>query len=257
MNQEYRQKSLLPERGLALSLRGHGYVDSKSQWPDPKEGFCVVLGLILIASLSSAQPLTNITFIAFDVETTGFSAESDRIIEIGAVKFRNGKVLGKRSWLINPGIPIPETTQRIHGITDKMVKESPPFSKVFPEFARFIKDTMLLTHNARFDIRFISAELQRNKMSAPENIVIDTLGLARGWFPDAGSYSLENLVKHLGMPAGRFHRALADSEHVTALFLAGVKKLPPNATLEDLIKTAGGPLKFGFNHEKREIRERF
>lgn len=212
--------------------------------------FSVFLWLILTASPSSAEPLTNITFVAFDLETTGFSAEFDRIIEIGAVKFRNGKVLKSRSWLINPGVPITADSQHIHGIMEEMVADSPSFREVFPQFAGFIKGAVLLAHNADFDVRFISAELERNNMSAPENIVLDTLRLARVWLPDAGSYNVERLVKYLGIPAGSFHRALADSQYVTAIFLAGIRKLPPNAILEDLIKTVGPPLKFGYPKAK-------
>jgi len=212
--------------------------------------FSIFLGLTLTTSPSWAEPLTNVTFVAFDLETTGFSAEFDRIIEIGAVKFRNGKVLKSRGWLINPGVPITADSQHIHGITEEMVADSPSFREVFPQFADFIKGAVLLAHNADFDVRFISAELEKNNMSALENIVLDALRLARVWFPDAGSYNLESLVKYLGIPAGSFHRALADSQYVTAIFLAGVRKLPPNATLEALIKTASAPLKFGYPEAK-------
>lgn len=212
--------------------------------------FLIFLGLILTVSPSSAEPLSNITFVAFDLETTGFSAEFDRIIEIGAVKFRNGKVLKKRSWLINPSIPIPENSQNLHGITEEMVAESPPFSEVFPEFAGFVKGTVLLSHNAKFDLKFLLAELKRNNMPAPDNTVIDTLKLARVWFPDAGTYSLENLVKHLRIPARTFHRALFDSEYVTAFFIVGVKKLTPDSTLDELTRIAGGSLKFGYSEAK-------
>jgi len=214
-------------------------------------------GPVYAAAPTQEQSLTNVMFVAFDLETTGFSARSDCIVEIGVVRFRNGEVLDSKSWLVNPGISIPESAQRVHGITQTMVAGSSSFPEVFDQFARFIKGAVLLAHNARFDVSFITAEAERNDLTLPDNIVLDTRGLARAWFPEARSYRLEALIKHLNIrespvdtgKEGRretqtFHRALADSRHVAALFINQVAKLPPDATFEDLVRAAGGTITF-------------
>lgn len=200
------------------------------------------------AFTASAEPVTNVTFVSFDVETTALSTRSGRIIEIGAVKFRNGDILERRCWLINPGAPIPENSRRIHGITEEMVANVPPFTAVFPQFADFVKDSTLIAHNAGFDVRFLNAELERTNLPPITNHVLDTLKLARAWFPDAKSYKLQDLIKRLGKDGrdeARFHRALADSRHVARFFIEETQKKYPNSTLEDLSRLAGGALRLG------------
>ena len=178
----------------------------------------LLLGM-LPAVMGSAQPVSNLTFVAFDIETTGLSREHARIVEIGAVKFRNGEIVDTRSWLVNPGMPIPEATQWVHGITDDMVADAPSFDEMFPEFAEFIGDAVLLAHNARFDVRIVHAEAVRNNREPPQNVVLDTLALARKCYPEAESYNLEKLMKHLDIPATRFHRGLDDAQYVKDLFV--------------------------------------
>ncbi|MDD4870467.1 MAG: 3'-5' exonuclease [Kiritimatiellae bacterium] len=184
------------------------------------------------------ESLTNTFFVAFDLETTGFSSLSDRIVEIAAIKFKNGVVVEGRKWLINPGIPIPESAVNVHGITDKMVRKCPSFKDTLPEFAAFIEKSILVAHNAEFDMRFIMAETQRNNFVFPENIVIDNLKLARRSFPDAGSYDLKSLADRLGIDEGKSHRALSDSRTLMKVFIAGLKKFPSETSLEQLIEIA-------------------
>ena len=204
----------------------------------------ICLMFTLIVNISSGQSLTNVLFVAFDTETTGLDARSGRVIEIGAVRFQNGKVLATTNWLINPEMPIPTNSQAIHHITDEMVAEKPKSKQVLPEFIAFIKGATLLAHNAQFDVKFIRAELRRCGLQPPDNNVLDTLRLSRAWFPETKSHELDKLVEYLKLPQGTFHRSLADAEHAMDLFLTGIKKLPGNATLEDVTKLAGGALKF-------------
>ena len=199
----------------------------------------LVATLCLFAAVAEAQPLTNGTFEAFDLETTGLDEQGGRIVEIGAVKFRNGRVIGRRSWLVNPGMAMPASAQYVHGINDLMVEGCPAFRDVFPAFAKFTEDTVMIAHNAPFDTEFISAELARNGLSWQQPIILDTLPMFRLWFPDSPKHSLVALVEHLNIPHGRFHRALADSHYLARLFLAGLARLPREATLNDLIRTAG------------------
>lgn len=192
---------------------------------------------------NTAPALTGVTFVAFDTETTGLKAAEGRILEIGAVKFRNLRILDRKSWLINPGILIPEESRRINGITPDMVSNSPPFAVVFPEFAAFTKGAVLLAHNAAFDRRFTAAELARHGLPPPDNLLLDTLPLFRVWFPGLRSYALESLTRSL-CPAvehaaeigrtQRFHAALWDAECTAALFMKGQAKLPDGTTLTEL-----------------------
>jgi DNA polymerase III epsilon subunit len=215
-------------------------------WPRTRDvmAICSLVLLSWACTPTNAQPVSNITFTAFDTETTGLDSHSGRIVEIGAVRFCNGVKIEQKAWLINPGIPIPESATRIHGITDEAVADSPHFKEVLAEFIEFVDGDMLLAHNARFDIRFLSAEAERNDIHAPTNAVVDTLRLARTWFPDADGFSLPNLLDHIGLQEEDFHRGLADAEHVMQLFLAGTTARPPEYDRDDLLRDAGGSLTF-------------
>lgn len=164
-----------------------------------------------------AEPASNVTFVAFDLETTGFDREHGGIIEIGAVKFRGDKILKTRQWLINPGVPIAPQATAVHGISDDMVTNAPLFPEVYAEFLKFAGPHVLLAHNARFDIGFIEAEARRHGMPLPPGAVIDTLALARRRYPDAENHRMENLVQLLNLPASDFHRGLVDAIHVMNL----------------------------------------
>ncbi len=186
----------------------------------------------------------NVEFVAFDTETTGFSPEKDRIVEVGAVKFKNGEIIEKKTWLINPERPIPYWAKRVHGIDDKMVADEPTFEEIYPEFQEFIDGTVLIAHNARFDISFLEEELKRCGMKEPKNEVVDSLPLFRSWFEDASSFSLEGLALHLKIREGGFHRALADSMFIYWILERGMEDQAKVKTLGNLEKAAGGPLNF-------------
>jgi DNA polymerase III epsilon subunit family exonuclease len=187
-----------------------------------------------------STPVTNMIFTAFDTETTGFSPENDRLVEIGAVKFRgSGEVLAATNWLVNPEIPILPKAAEVHGITQPMVADAPVFKDVFPQFEAFCADSLLLAHNAGFDIRFLRAELKRSGMKAPGFAVLDTLPLFRTWFPDAESHALEPLSAYLNVQGDIWHRAEADSFHIVNIFNAGMKHRPA-ITLQQMKRAAGG-----------------
>ena len=184
----------------------------------------VVFGaLCSVASIcTAAEPASigsNATFVAFDTETTGVAAARDRIVEIGAVKFRGGAVLEYRSWLINPGTPIPKAAQLIHGITDEMVARQPGFSAVAAEFFAFVDGCVLFAHNARFDAGFLAAEAHRANLEPPSLAIVDSLALCRNWYPDRKSYSLDTLCKDLAIPKPHLHRAMSDADCVRQVVL--------------------------------------
>jgi len=185
-------------------------------------------------------PLSEITFVSFDVETTGLGPTTERILEFGAVKFRDGKIIEEKSWLINPQQRIHFAARRVHGISSKSLKDKKVFAEVYPEISEFIGDSILLAHNAAFDVNFYSAEIKRLEQPIPPNIAIDTLKLFRTWFPDAPGYNLANLADHLGVTGDGFHRGLADARYVVEIFFIGMKRPQYPETLGDLIEQSGG-----------------
>jgi len=188
--------------------------------------------------------VSNVTFVVFDTETTGFSPTSDRMVELGVVKFRNGKVIGERSWLINPGRHIPYWATKVHGITDDEVKGSPSFKDVYPEFREFIEGSVLMAHNARFDIAFLSEEARRAGLELPRNLVIDSLSLFRRWFPKSKSHSVADVANYTKVDTTVLHRAVADSMYVFLIFDKGLQSKSPGIKLRDIYDDCGGPLEF-------------
>ncbi|MDA0991772.1 MAG: 3'-5' exonuclease [Verrucomicrobia bacterium] len=200
-----------------------------------------MMAMIFPMGIAAATSLTNLTFVAFDLETTGLSREYGRVVEIGAVKFRNGEILESRMWLVNPGQKIPKAAQWVHGISDDMVADQPPFKDVYPEFVSFIDGAILMAHNANFDVRFMRAEALRNDFPLPTNTVLDSLALARRYYPDAESYTLEKLMVQLNLPATRYHRGMDDAKYVRDIFVTMTAGQDPS--LESLIKIADVPFK--------------
>ena len=121
------------------------------------------------------------SFVAIDFETTGLRSSSDAIIEIGAVKFENGKFIDYFNSLVNPKITIPLTITKITGITNDMVENAPIIEQILPDFIDYIADYPLVAHNASFDMGF----LLNNANKEIKNPVVDTLQLSRNYFPPA------------------------------------------------------------------------
>jgi DNA polymerase-3 subunit alpha (Gram-positive type) len=217
---------------------------------------CVILlGLILAGPVSTPAasdftppapdtPLSNITFVAFDTETTGFGTDDNRILEIGAVKFRDGKILEEKSWLINPERWIPYPVQKVHGITPEMIKNKPNFKATYPEFADFVGDAVLLAHNAPFDVGFVAREAKRNGITPMANPIFDSLPLFRTWFPDAESHSLEPLSEQLGVNGQVYHRATDDSRYIALIMQKKIESMLKPPSYDEFVKAANGPKYF-------------
>ncbi len=167
-----------------------------------------------------AQLPPDAELVAWDSETTGFDPFSGGLIELGAVRFLpDGRELGRYQQLIHPGRPIPRAATAVHGITDRDVRDQPRLHEALPGFLAFLGDesSLLLAHNAEFDIRFLGAALAQTDCPAPKHRVYDTLRLARRYFPGAGRRTLEAIARHLGLGAGVEHRALSDAVMVKHL----------------------------------------
>jgi DNA polymerase III epsilon subunit family exonuclease len=190
--------------------------------------------------------MENITFVIFDTETTGFSPAKDRLVEIGAVKVRNGKKLGEKTWLINPQRYIPSYVQAVHHITPDMVKDSPTFADIYPEFLEFIDGSVLIAHNAPFDIRFISAEAERAGMPAPKNGVLDSLALFRTWYPELKSHRVADLIDLFDISTAGMHehRATDDSLFVYYAIQKEMDRRSEEPRFQELLKSAGSVLRF-------------
>lgn len=155
-----------------------------------------------------------------DVETTGREGATDRIVEVGIVIGRRGEILERRSWLINPGIPIPEESRAVHGITDEMVQGQPFFADVAAEIATALRGVIPAAYNALFDRSFILAELERADYSrdqmpaalAPSVEWIDPLVWARELSELDKGKSLGEVCERLGIILQTAHRATDDAE---------------------------------------------
>ena len=157
-------------------------------------------------------------WVAFDLETTGLDADKDAIIEIGAVKFQDGKTLDAFQRLVNPQRRISPFIASLTGIRQRDLDRADPIERVAPEFVAFVGASPLIAHNAAFDLGFLRA----NGIEFP-NPVIDTYDLAYVVRPDAPSYSLENMAQRLDLPRDRnhqAHRALDDATAAKMLFLS-------------------------------------
>ena len=179
-------------------------------------------------------------FIAFDLETTGFLAGVDRIVEIGAVRFDNGQPESLFSTLVDPGISIPKGASQVNGITDKMVKGKPKIQNLLKSFAEFCSDCTMVAHNAPFDVQFLTADIQKYASSAPQGIILDTLTLSRKLFPGLPNYKLGTLVRHMGIKGTQFHRAQEDASYCGQIFINILEKVTHNKdTLKNLMSIMG------------------
>jgi DNA polymerase III epsilon subunit family exonuclease len=194
-----------------------------------------------------AQPrLTDITFVAFDTETTGLFPIMHHLVDVGGVRFQlDGRELATFEQLIDPHIPIPPDVRQVHGITDAMVRGQPTVEQVIPQFIEFLgaPDTILLAHNAPFDLGFLGMALTRLGIAYPSHDVFDTLGMARQLYPTWTSHSLEHVASRLNVTNGAEHRALSDARLVKDIFLAMLKDIPTVKTIADVMRVSQ-PLTF-------------
>lgn len=150
-------------------------------------------------------------YVVFDLETTGISTETDEVVEISGLKVRGGKIVGEFQSLVNPGRPIPYRASLVNGITDDMVRNAPPFSRVLADFFEFVANDVLVGHNIHsFDMKFIYRDTERFYGQFPDNDYIDTLSLARQCVVGLTHYRLVDLASHYQISQVGAHRALND-----------------------------------------------
>ena len=170
---------------------------------------------------------TYATYVVFDVETTGLSAVYDTIIELAAVKMHKGNVIETFEQFIDPGHPLSQTTINLTGITDEMVRGSKSEEEVLRMFKEFSEGTILVAHNASFDMGFLNTSYGKHGIPEAANPVIDTLELSRFLYPHFKSHRLNTLSKKFGVNLEQHHRAIYDSEstgHLCWIFLKEAKE---------------------------------
>ena len=157
-------------------------------------------------------------FTAFDTETTDISPSTGRIMEIGAIKFNKNGVIGEFSKLINPERLIPPFITSLTHITQDMVKDCPVMKDVLPAFLDFISDSILIAHNAQFDLNFLNAECEWANLPLTKNRCIDTLQYSRWTVPNVEKHKLDFLADTFKINKGSSHRAFDDARVCMELY---------------------------------------
>ncbi|MCD5384030.1 3'-5' exonuclease [candidate division WOR-3 bacterium] len=182
--------------------------------------------------------IDKVIFCAVDTETTGLYPHfGDKLCEIGAVRFTLSRDISEFTTLVNPGVKLSRTIRYITGITDKMLHSAPSLEKIEDEIFSFIDESVLVFHNAPFDLSFLQYELNRRIT----NITVDTLILARRKFRFA-SNRLGEIATTMGIEPGRPHRAIDDARTVSKIAKEMIKKLEPK-TLGELLLMQRGSVK--------------
>lgn len=195
-------------------------------------------------SFSKGQSIDT-TYCVLDLETTGFSFRTEKITEVGIMKVKNGEVIDEFSCFVNPEKPIPQRVVEVTNITDDMVKDAETIDKVMPKILEFVGDSVLVAHNADFDIGFLKYNAKNLGLSL-ENTYLDTLRLAKDLFPDYKKYKLGKIAENLGIKVEVAHRALDDVDTTVKVLNVMLKMLKDKGveTLDDITKKVAGDADF-------------
>ncbi|QEN06228.1 3'-5' exonuclease [Thiospirochaeta perfilievii] len=168
---------------------------------------------------------TKKEIVVFDLETTGLNPKSERIIEIGALKIRDNEIVDRLSMLVNPGIPVPFYSTKVNGITTDMLIGCISDIEGVKQFIEFSKNCIIVAHNISFDIGFINSYLERANTPILENMLVDTVRLARKAFPGEKKYSLGIIASRLNIDVLNAHRAEDDARVCYELYTMCINKL--------------------------------
>ena len=241
----------------AIAITDHGVVQAfpdANHAVDKGDDFKVIYGVEAylvddiknIVDNEKGQSLKD-PCVVFDIETTGFGPVNDKIIEIGAVKIIEGKIVDQFSTLINPDIPIPFEIEKLTGINDQMVMEYPFIEEILPQFLAFCEGCILVAHNASFDVGFISKKAELLGMNS-DFTVLDTVSLARILLPELNKFKLNLVAKALNISLENHHRAVDDAKATAEIFLKFVAMLQDKdiyklEQLNDLSKVSSDMIK--------------
>ena len=243
----------------AIGITDHGVVQAfpDAQGIADKTGVKVLYGcegymvndMGDVVTNAKSQSLDD-TYVVFDLETTGLRKAVDKIIEIGAVKVKDGKIIDRFSTFINPCRELDEKIVKLTKITDDMVKDAPLEDEKLPEFIEWCGDSVLVAHNAGFDVGFVR-QWAVNHGQQIENTIIDTVELGKTLIPDLNNYKLDTLCSRLGVSLENHHRAVEDAEATAELFLKMLSMLKEQniTSLDDINELASK------NIDKRKIKK--
>ena len=216
----------------------HGYKAAK------KAGIQLIYGMeanivedrVPIVYNEVEMDLSEATYVVFDVETTGLSAIYNDLIQVAASKMYKGNIVAEFDEFINPGHPLSAFTTELTGITDDHVKNAKPLVQVLKEFQEFCKDTVLVAHNASFDVGFMNANYERHGLPKITQPVIDTLEFARNLYPEYKRHGLGPLTKRFGVALEHHHMANYDAEATGRLLFIFIKEVAEKHGVTDLAR---------------------
>lgn len=219
----------------AIAVTDHNVVQA---FPDAhsaaeKNGIKMIYGMegmlvddgVPIAYKPTDRDLKEATYVVFDVETTGLSNQYDQIIELAAVKVKDGEIIDKFERFSNPHEKLSETIINLTHITDDMLVEAPEIEEVLTEFKEWVGDAIFVAHNASFDMGFIDTGYERLGFGPSTNGVIDTLELSRTINTEYGKHGLNFLAKKYGVELTQHHRAIYDTEATAYIFIKMVQQM--------------------------------
>ena len=189
----------------------------------------------LSEEFDASQDWREMAMAVIDFETTGLDASVDRVLEVGVVLVDGGEVTGKHGWLVNPGIPVPEESRKIHGITDEELSVAPHFDEIFGEVAGLLADRVPAAYNAEFDKRFLLAEfghiggaldIRPPPALRPDVTWVDPLVWVRELQKYERGKKLTDVCARMGIEMDQAHRATADAEAAAKVLMTLGKDMP-------------------------------
>lgn len=183
-----------------------------------------------VKQLSEVYPI-----VAFDTETSGAYAIESEIIELGAVKWKNGQVVDKFNVLLRPAKPLTEDNIRIHGITNEMLVDASDMKSEILKFCDFVQESILIAHHAPFDLGFAAIDIESNQLNFPSTLNLCSSLLSRAVLP-AANHRLQTLIKEHNLIGGSAHRAYDDAYACLQVFLKCLEKFEEGATLERVLE---------------------
>lgn len=218
---------LLIKNGRTMSQLQHSMFQSVFFPPEGEDGGNsdseLLLQKVLRFQAPSNRPIKSCRLVVFDFETTGLDTLNDQIIEIGGLIVENGQAKGEFSTLIKPDIPLPAAAAKITGITEEMLADKPSIEEELPKFLKFIEGSILVAHNAEFDMAFLRNTCERlgYQIQWPS---FCTLKLARALLPDLESKNLDTLAEHYQLSFEARHRSIGDCKVTSAVLQSFLTK---------------------------------
>ncbi|MBQ7707116.1 MAG: PolC-type DNA polymerase III [Lachnospiraceae bacterium] len=212
----------------AIAITDHGCVQAfpiANHCVKPDEDFKIIYGVegyfvddLKDLVLNDKGQKIDSEYVVFDIETTGLSPKHNKIIEIGAVRIKDGKICDTYNRFVNPEVAIPYHITKLTSINDGMVKEAPTIETILPEFLDYVGDAIMVAHNASFDTGFIKEFAKRQGLPFDYTIV-DTMTLAHVLIPELGKYTLDRLCKQFGVSLENHHRACDDAYATAEIYV--------------------------------------